>query len=65
MDLTHREFELLHHLASHLGQVITREHLLETGFGVMIILVMFVLSMSLLDVYVRRLKTHQVDLNIS
>ena len=33
LDLTHREFELLHHLASHLGQVITREHLLETVWG--------------------------------
>jgi len=33
LDLTHREFELLHHLASHLDQVITREHLLETVWG--------------------------------
>ena len=31
--LTHREFELLYHLASHIGQVITREHLLETVWG--------------------------------
>lgn len=30
LDLTHREFELLHHLATHIGQVMTREHLLET-----------------------------------
>lgn len=33
LDLTHREFELLHHLATHLGQVMTREHLLETVWG--------------------------------
>ena len=32
LDLTHREFELLHHLATHIGQVMTREHLLETVF---------------------------------
>ena len=28
-ELTHREFELLHYLARHVGQVMTREHLLE------------------------------------
>lgn len=33
LELTHREFELLHHLASHMGQVMTREHLLETVWG--------------------------------
>ena len=33
LDLTHREFELLHHLATHSGQVMTREHLLETVWG--------------------------------
>ena len=33
LDLTHREFELLYHLATHIGQVITREHLLETVWG--------------------------------
>lgn len=31
--LTHREFELLHYLARHTGQVMTREHLLETVWG--------------------------------
>ena len=36
LDLTHREFELLYHLASHIGQVITREHLLETVWGMII-----------------------------
>lgn len=29
IELTHREFELLHYLARHVGQVMTREHLLE------------------------------------
>ena len=33
LDLTHREFELLHHLANHLGRVMTRDHLLETVWG--------------------------------
>ena len=33
LELTHREFELWDHLASHIGQVITREHLLETVWG--------------------------------
>ena len=33
VELTHREFELLHHLATHTGQVMTREHLLETVWG--------------------------------
>lgn len=33
LALTHREFELLHHLATHIGQVMTREHLLETVWG--------------------------------
>lgn len=33
LELTHREFELLFHLATHIGQVMTREHLLETVWG--------------------------------
>ena len=33
IELTHREFELLHHLATHMGQVLTRESLLETVWG--------------------------------
>ena len=33
IDLTHREFELLHYLAQHVGEVMTREHLLETVWG--------------------------------
>ncbi|USS84650.1 response regulator YycF [Fructilactobacillus ixorae] len=33
VDLTHREFELIHYLAQHSGQVMTREHLLQTVWG--------------------------------
>lgn len=33
IELTHREFELFHYLAKHIGQVMTREHLLETVWG--------------------------------
>lgn len=33
IELTHREFELLHYLARHLTQVMTREHLLQTVWG--------------------------------
>ena len=33
IELTHRECELLHYLAQHIGQVMTREHLLQTVWG--------------------------------
>ncbi|MGJ7920628.1 response regulator YycF [Neobacillus sp. LXY-4] len=33
IELTTREFELLHYLANHIGQVMTREHLLQTVWG--------------------------------
>ena len=33
IELTHREFELFHYLAKHIGQVMTREHLLQTVWG--------------------------------
>lgn len=33
LELTHREFELLYYLAQHIGEVITREALLETVWG--------------------------------
>ncbi|WP_147802546.1 response regulator YycF [Alkalicoccus halolimnae] len=33
VDLTHREFELVHYLARHSGQVMTREHLLQAVWG--------------------------------
>ncbi|MBF8807545.1 MAG: response regulator transcription factor [Enterococcus lacertideformus] len=33
IELTHREFELLFYLVKHIGQVMTREHLLQTVWG--------------------------------
>lgn len=33
VELTHREFELLYYLAQHIGQVMKREHLLQTVWG--------------------------------
>ncbi|SDZ65422.1 two-component system, OmpR family, response regulator VicR [Evansella caseinilytica] len=33
IELTHREFELIYYLARHLGQVMTREHLLQAVWG--------------------------------
>ncbi|OZM56590.1 DNA-binding response regulator [Lottiidibacillus patelloidae] len=33
IELTHREFELFHYLAKHIGQVMTRENLLQTVWG--------------------------------
>ncbi|WP_078593352.1 response regulator YycF [Evansella clarkii] len=33
IELTHREFELIYYLARHLGQVMTREHLLQSVWG--------------------------------
>ncbi|QNQ84279.1 response regulator transcription factor [Lactobacillus sp. PV037] len=33
IELTHREFELLHYLAQYMDQVMTREHLLQTVWG--------------------------------
>jgi len=33
IELTHRELELFHYLAKHIGQVMTREHLLQTVWG--------------------------------
>ncbi len=33
LELTHREFELLAYLARHQGQVLTREHLLQSVWG--------------------------------
>ncbi|ASI36816.1 MULTISPECIES: response regulator YycF [unclassified Exiguobacterium] len=33
IELTQREFELLHYLAKNIGQVMTREHLLQTVWG--------------------------------
>ncbi|MFA9556267.1 response regulator YycF [Evansella sp. AB-rgal1] len=33
IELTHREFELVYYLARHIGQVMTREHLLQAVWG--------------------------------
>ncbi|WP_010279111.1 response regulator YycF [Paenibacillus senegalensis] len=33
LDLTHREFELIHYMAKHAGKVMTREHLLQAVWG--------------------------------
>ncbi|RXJ02813.1 DNA-binding response regulator [Anaerobacillus alkaliphilus] len=33
IELTHREFELIYYLAKHMGQVMTREHLLQAVWG--------------------------------
>lgn len=33
IELTHREFELIYYLAKHIGQVMTREHLLQAVWG--------------------------------
>lgn len=33
LDLTHREFELLHYMAKNAGKVMTREHLLQAVWG--------------------------------
>ncbi|EGL18216.1 response regulator YycF [Paenibacillus chitinolyticus] len=33
LDLTHREFELIHYMAKHPGKVMTREHLLQAVWG--------------------------------
>lgn len=33
IELTHREFELLHHMAKHIGKVLTREQLLKAVWG--------------------------------
>lgn len=63
IELTHREFELLHHLATHMGQVMTREYLLETVWGYD-----YFGDVRTVDVTIRRLreksKTHQAVQNI-
>lgn len=62
IELTHREFELLHHLATHIGQVMTREYLLETVWGYD-----YFGDVRTVDVTIRRLreksKTRLADLN--
>ena len=51
VDLTHREFELIHYLAQHARQVMTREHLLQTVWGYD-----FFGDVRTVDVTVRRLR---------
>lgn len=51
VDLAHREFELIHYLAQHAGQVMTREHLLQTVWGYD-----FFGDVRTVDVTVRRLR---------
>ena len=51
IELTHREFEMLHHLATHMGQVMTREYLLETVWGYD-----YFGDMRTVDVTIRRLR---------
>lgn len=51
LDLTHREFELLHYLARHPGKVMTREHLLQAVWGYE-----YLGDVRTVDVTVRRLR---------
>jgi two-component system, OmpR family, response regulator VicR len=51
LDLTHREFELLHYLARHSGKVMTREHLLQAVWGYE-----YLGDVRTVDVTVRRLR---------
>jgi two-component system, OmpR family, response regulator VicR len=51
LDLTHREFELLHYLAKHSGKVMTREHLLQAVWGYE-----YLGDVRTVDVTVRRLR---------
>ena len=57
VDLTHREFELIHYLAQHAGQVMTREHLLQTVWGYD-----FFGDVRTVDVTVRRLREKIEDI---
>ena len=50
IELTHREFELFHYLSKHMGQVMTREHLLQTVW------VMIFGDVRTVDVTIRRLR---------
>ena len=56
IELTHREFELLHYLAKHIGQVMTREHLLQTVWGYV-----YCGDVRTVDVTVRRLREKVED----
>lgn len=51
LDLTHREFELLHYMAKNCGRVMTREHLLQAVWGYE-----YLGDMRTVDVTIRRLR---------
>ncbi|WP_458411524.1 response regulator YycF [Schinkia sp. CFF1] len=57
IELTHREFELIHYMAKHIGQVMTREHLLQTVWGYD-----YFGDVRTVDVTVRRLREKIEDL---
>jgi two-component system response regulator VicR len=58
LDLTHREFELLHYLAKHCGRVMTREHLLQAVWGFE-----YLGDVRTVDVTVRRLREKIEDVS--
>ncbi len=51
LDLTHREFELIHYMAKNSGKVMTREHLLQVVWGFE-----YLGDMRTVDVTIRRLR---------
>lgn len=56
LDLTHREFELLHYMAKNCGRVMTREHLLQAVWGYE-----YLGDMRTVDVTIRRLREKLED----
>lgn len=56
LDLTHREFELIHYLARHCGKVMTREHLLQAVWGFE-----YLGDVRTVDVTIRRLREKLED----
>jgi len=56
LDLTHREFELVHYLARNCGKVMTREHLLQAVWGFE-----YLGDMRTVDVTIRRLREKLED----
>ena len=56
LDLTHREFELVHYLAKNCGKVMTREHLLQAVWGFE-----YLGDVRTVDVTIRRLREKLED----
>lgn len=56
LDLTHREFELVHYMAKNCGRVMTREHLLQAVWGYE-----YLGDMRTVDVTIRRLREKLED----